>query len=135
MMTFGRFTAVALLLAVAGCALPTTQKYEAKLEPLIGMPVDDLVLKWGPPQSSFTMGDGRTVIEYSKSELVASGGGTSFGIGGGSRGPSIGTGVSTSFPVRGGSYGEGRHCKTRFIVSKERVVQAWSWEGNHCVSY
>lgn len=135
MTTLARLSALALLLATAGCALPTTQKYEAKLEPLIGQPVDELVMAWGPPQGNFTLSDGRTMIEYTRSEALVSRGGTSVGIGGWSHGPSVGTGVSASFPLDGGYSGKGRYCRTRFIVSMERIVQAWSWEGNACVAY
>ena len=102
MTTLARLSALALLLATAGCALPTTQKYEAKLEPLIGQPVDELVMAWGPPQGNFTLSDGRTMIEYTRSEALVSRGGTSVGIGGWSHGPSVGTVQLSSFSHHAG---------------------------------
>jgi hypothetical protein len=41
--------AVTALAFVAACA--STQKYEAIVATWIGRPVDELVLKWGPPAS------------------------------------------------------------------------------------
>lgn len=120
---------------LAGCETATTQKYEARLERWVGAPVDDLVLAWGPPDSSFKLEDGREVIEYKKSEVTGYGSGASVGVGtwSGSRGGGFGTGVG--FPLGGHPSDRiATHtCETRFIVA-DRVVKAWSWEGNNCVS-
>ena len=120
---------------LAGCETATPQKYEARLERWVGSNVDDLVLAWGPPDGSFQLEDGRTVIGYKKSEVTSPGSDASLGIGGWSGGGRFGTGIGTSFPLGGSSLSrvETRVCETRFIVA-DRVVKAWSWEGNNCVS-
>jgi hypothetical protein len=132
--TLSKSLALGLLLAVAACAQPTVQAYEAQLEQFVGRPVDELAMSWGPPQGTFTMADGNTVMEYSKNEGYSSGSGTTVGLGGFSSGGSVGTGLGLSFPLGGGGV-EPKQCKTRFIVSPDRIVKSWGHEGNACTAY
>ena len=126
-----------LTLISAGCAGPTREAYVAQVESFIGRPVDELALNWGPPQGSYTLQNGDTLVEYSKGgETIGSGSGTSLGLGGfGSSGGGFGTGIGLSFPLGGGDTQTAPGCKTRFTVSPDRVVRSYSLEGNGCTAY
>ncbi len=52
---------IAVVLLLAGCY--TTENYEKILAMWVGSHVDSLVLSWGPPQVSFKLSNGKTVLE------------------------------------------------------------------------
>lgn len=121
----GQLGVLAALALLAACA--TTANYEAEVQRWVGSPVDELVLEWGPPDNQFTLADGRSVIEY-RYEATSGGGSytdteTQIDL---STGQLVQTPVSKTRPVR-------RHwCRTRFVVSADRVVTSYSFQGNAC---
>jgi hypothetical protein len=129
--------AVALL---AGCA--SAERYEAILDSWIGVHVDRLVVRWGPPQDSFTLSDGGSVIEYTSRRTEQIGGHTittpvtNYHTGavrdadGVSR-PYSGTStsyVTTTTPVSTLHF----WCRTRFIVAADGTITSWRASGNDC---
>ena len=112
---------IALTLLLAACA--SSARYETTLARWGGKPLDDLVLAWGPPQSSYTLRDGRQVVEYQRQQLV--------------RRPGLGRSMlNTSrvfylldemeddYPLL--------QCRTRFTVDAQGIIQNWTWDGNAC---
>lgn len=121
-------------LLVTGCATTSTENYEKILQTWVGLHVDELVLDWGPPQSSFDLSTGEKIIEYHNVRYVYI--------------------PSTSFPrahtvyrkhpdgsvttyqtfseheIPAQSYT--RFCKTRFIINPDGMIKQWDWEGDDC---
>lgn len=60
--------AVALLVLCLGCAGPGVRLRKA-MDSWIGVEVDSLYATWGLPQNSFTLSDGRTVLEYDDTRI------------------------------------------------------------------
>jgi len=138
-----------LIIAFAGilCGCATTANYEKILNTWVGSHVDNLVSSWGPPQGSFTLSDGSTVIEYINSRYTQVGGYTytvpettyrsgsvsTSGTGGSSSGTYSGTSttyVQKQAPV----YTVNLMCKTRFTVNPQGIITKWSWQGNNCTA-
>jgi hypothetical protein len=132
-----------ILLMISGCA--TTANYEKILNTWVGSHADNLVTSWGPPQSSFQLSDGSTVIEYMRSGTVVVPGytytvpqttyhsGTTSAYG--SRGSAYGSysGTSTTYvQQQTPSYTIDKWCKTRFTVNPNGIITRWGWEGNNC---
>jgi hypothetical protein len=115
-------TAVLLVSALCGCQTPTFENYRAQVDQWLDKPVDDLVLQWGPPQGTFKLGDGNTLMEYVRGRQE---------IRGGDDWPFAFHRHFPDSPIYSVNY----VCKTRFIVTPERYVKSWSWEGNDCVAY
>lgn len=130
---------------VAACAIPTEENYQKVLNFWKGADADLLVLNWGPPDSSHELSDGRKVLQYTYSKTTITGGDTytvprtTYGSGSiygdyGRIGSYSGTStayVTETTPI---STTE-RNCTTRFIVSKDNIIQSWSYEGNWCVAF
>lgn len=128
-------------LLLSGCA--STANYEASLQQWVGQPLDDLVLAWGPPQSSYTLRDGRQVVEYLRQRIINTPGftwhhphtiyqeGQTYNADGSPSGEYRGS--STIFLAEE-TPGDSRYleCRTRFIVSLQGDIQQWKWEGNDC---
>ena len=128
-------------LLLGGCT--TTANYEAALQQWVGRPLDDLVLAWGPPQSSYTLQDGRKVVEYLRQRVIYSPGftwyrphtiyhqGQAYNADGSPAG--IYQDSSTIF-IPEESPGDSRYleCRTRFTISKQGDIEKWGWEGNDC---
>ena len=113
--------AVALALLLTACA--TTAQYETHLARWGGQPLDDLVLAWGPPQSSYTLRDGRQVVEYQRQQLV--------------RRPGLGRSMlntSRVFYLLDEMEDDYTllQCRTRFTVDAQGIIQNWTWDGNAC---
>ena len=132
---------IAVVLILAGCQ--STENYEKILDTWVGSHVDSLVLSWGPPQGSFKLSNGKTVLEYGDARTVQMGGytvttpkttyqsGTVYGPGG------YGTysGTSTTYVTeQTPTYNLNLWCKTRFIAGSNGIIETWSWEGNDCVA-
>ncbi len=103
----------------------------------IGQSVDNVVLDMGPPSSSYTLSDGREIIQYSsrRTDRSSAGGtialGTSFGhyYNRGS--------VLMAWPMFSPYYNDGYSerelvCIKRFMVNKDKKVEDFRWEGNSC---
>ena len=118
------------ILMVGACALPTTEKYRAQLDEWVGGSVDSLVLKWGPPNSSFTLGNGDSLLEFARSDIEIRGGDDWITSGRTRRGFSR-DGIPRAWPP----YAVTFYCKTRFLVSPDGVVKSYSLEGNDCAAY
>ncbi|MBW2572704.1 MAG: hypothetical protein JRE61_10220 [Deltaproteobacteria bacterium] len=127
-----------------GCA--TTANYEKILSSWVGIHVDNLVSSWGPPQKSFKLSDGGTVLEYIRSGTIPIGGyqytvpQTTYSSGnahvyGSSGNYAYGSysGTSTTYVTqRTPIYNVPLSCVTRFIVDSNNIVRSWRWQGNHC---
>lgn len=139
--------ALAGVLGVAACeTIPYEERvaaYESAVrQRFVGQSADTLVLALGPPDSTFTLSDGREMFQYSLDETRTRGG-DSY------------TTYETSTRVRevrapDGSvsqveekitvpvvrtnpiYTERRTCVRRFIIDQNDMVQDFAWEGNAC---
>jgi hypothetical protein len=130
------FGFLTLTLMSTACAGPTREAYEAQVQSFIGRPLDELALNWGPPQGSYVLQNGDTLVEYSKGgETIGTGSGTSVGLGGFRSSGGFGTGLGLSFPLGGADTSTAPSCKTRFTVSPDRVVRSYSLEGTGCTAY
>lgn len=135
---------IVLLTACASVA-----NYEKILNTWIGLPVDNLVSSWGPPQSAFDLSNGGKVIEYANARNVLVGGlaysipqttyhsgkRSEYTLNGGVTHAQY-SGKSTTHvqkitPVRNLSVS----CKTRFTVNNKGIITKWSWEGNDCQAF
>ena len=110
-----------LALLLGACA--TSARYESALAQWVGKPLDELVLAWGPPQGSYTLRDGRQVIEYRQQQIV--------------RRPGWGRTMLGSPHVfylldeMDDEYSL-RQCSTRFIIDVHGNIEQWAWDGNDC---
>lgn len=127
---------IIFIVALSGCATgPTREAFDQQAQQWIGRNADELVIKKGPPTSTFTLGNGNRVFQYDRSEDVIVGGTypmpTTIYIPGG--------------PV-GGSWVQGQTaredplrylhltCSVRYIVDTGNTIIAWSRDGNDCVA-
>jgi hypothetical protein len=132
---------VAFLLV--GCA--TSANYETLLQSWVGSNADNLVMRWGPPGSSYPLSNGGKVLEYSNQRSIQLGGyattvpqttytsGTAkvYGTGGSSTGTYSETSttyVQQTTPVQNIAM----QCITRFTVNSQGTVTSWAWQGNDC---
>lgn len=134
---------VILAVLLSGCA--TKANYEKVLDSWIGSNADNLVMKWGPPASSYSLSNGGRVLEYSKQRNVQIGGYTTtvpqttyssgtasaYGPNGSAYGNYSGTStkyVQRTAPVQNIV----KQCITRFTVNAQGTITKWIWEGNDC---
>lgn len=136
---------IGFIAIIASCA--TTANYEKILNSWIGENVDNLVSSWGPPQSSFKLSDGSTVVEYVRSRNSQIGGYTytvpqttyqtgtasAYGTGGYAYGTYSGT-STTYVQKQTPTYNINLLCKTRFTVNPNGIITKWSWQGNDCTA-
>lgn len=132
---------VVLMLLMTGCT--TTARYEADLQEWVGQSLDTLVLAWGPPQSSYTLKDGRKVIEYLRQQIVHHPGhmflmprtvyqeGLTYDNDGKPTGIFRSDGV-VFLPEEEPASDSFWQCRTRFIVDTQDIIRQWHWEGNNC---
>ncbi|MBR0651760.1 hypothetical protein GXW78_18975 [Roseomonas terrae] len=118
------------MLVLAGCA--TEAGFDARLQPLVGRSVDELVQTVGVPNSDFTTPEGRRFLQYdqlgSQGPSVAPGIGIGIGgFGWGGGGAGLGLGLGTGYPAYPSP------CRTTFEVRADRVV-AFSRSGAGCVA-
>ena len=118
--------------------------YEAKMRAeYVGKSVDALLLSMGPPESSFTLTDGRDVIQYVKERNYTTGGGTYTDY----HTEIIGyktfkrdDGTTKQIPItRQIPYlrtdplvDHHEKCAQRFVISKAKTIEDFKWEGNSC---
>jgi len=110
---------IALTLLLAACA--SSARYETNLARWGGKPLDDLVLAWGPPQSSYTLRDGRQVVEYQRQQLVRLPGRSMLNT---SRVFYLLDEMEDDYTLL--------QCRTRFTVDAQGIIQNWTWDGNAC---
>ena len=134
-----RLAAGRLLRRVAACLLgfhvlaacATQEGYRQVVQSWVGSHTDALVLSWGPPDSSYRLSDGRTVLQYDERRVVQTGGFTSYE-------PAIvdtGDGVATTYvPVTSPPTLTMLRCVTRFIADQNAIVRSFSFEGSACVA-
>jgi hypothetical protein len=144
---------ILLALALAGTAFVTaceTVPYEERVKAFedsvnarfIGRSSDDLILAFGPPQSSYKLSDGRDVLQYSNDRTYTTGGGSYTSYETVSRYRTVREPDGTqrrveervSVPVTNTSPIQtiNQICTRRFVVSQDRRVESFSWQGNAC---
>ena len=99
-----------LVCVVLGCALPTKEKYNAKLNTWIGADVADLIIAWGPPSDTTTLPTPDTTGVTKKYTWH----------------------VINYWPGYDGQ--EARYCDTTFSVNAMDKVVTWTWKGTNCTS-
>ena len=126
---------------ICGCA--TSANYNALLNTWINDSSDNLVARWGAPANVFNLNNGGKVFEYSHQNCITTGGYTYtvpqtthtvgdssvVGSGGYAFGTHYGT-QTTHVPVTVPQSVQCHTCNTRFTVSNNGIIQAWSWSGN-----
>lgn len=118
------------ILLFAGCA--TESAFDARLQPLVGRSVDDLVQEVGVPDSDFTTPEGRRFLQYDRlgSQAASVAPAIGFGIGGfgwGGGGAGVGLGLGA------GTAASPAPCRATFEIRADRVV-AFSRSGSGCVA-
>lgn len=88
-----------------GCA---THRYEKILDSWGGHDVNELIVAWGPPSSTFDMPDGRKMYTWSAD-----------------RG-------AVAMPLGTGAVAVNRRCTTTFTVGTNGRIEAWRYQGNAC---
>jgi len=122
-------TPVLLALLLAGCA--TTADVERSRNSWQGAPYEEVVSRWGAPNRSTMLADGRQVSTW-----VAEGGSGGYpgtiGVFGGSGGGGIG--ASIGLPGMGG--GEPQRCERTLTFRDGRVTeQSWLGHPGLCSSF
>lgn len=135
------------IFALSGCeTIPYPERvatYEGEMRArFVGKSADELVLAFGPPHSSYTLSDGRDVLQYTKERTTTSGGDsyTSYDTAYRTREVRDKDGtvrtISESYQVPRTNispvYTNHERCVRRFVVTKEKIVEAFAWEGNSC---
>ena len=134
----GRTIVVLLALGfILGCAnRPTKEAFIERAQAWVGRNADELVIKVGPPTSTFTLSNGDRVFEYQRSQNVTTGGGsytmpTTTYIPGGPLGGTFVQGQQVhQMPVSSGTL----TCNVRYVVDKNNIITSWSADGNACVA-
>jgi hypothetical protein len=108
----------------------------------VGKSVDELILAFGPPNSSYKLSDGRDVLQYEIDRTYTTGGGsyTSYQTATRTRQVRDKDGnvreveeretipVQNVEPIRTIN----QACVRRFVVTPDKRVEAFRWEGNAC---
>jgi hypothetical protein len=119
--------------ALAGCV--SRNNYARDVNSFLGQPIDNVVLAYGPPDSSFQLSDGRWVFEWE--ELLIE---HRPRMDRWNRVYYVHTKDGAVVPVYRPSYfGSGvdqitRICTTRYTTNGERMVEAVAFEGSGCRS-
>jgi hypothetical protein len=108
----------------------------------VGKSVDELILAFGPPNSSYKLSDGRDVLQYEVDRTFTTGGGsyTSYQTETRTRRVRDNDGtvrnveerytvpVQNVEPIRTVN----QECVRRFVVSQDKRVETFRWQGNSC---
>jgi hypothetical protein len=140
--------AIGALLFLGACQTIPYPERVAKFEgdikgKFVGKPLDELVLAYGAPQSSYDLSDGRKMVQYVTEKSGVSGGDTWMNydtVYAGSRvvtrpdGSRVVVPIYRSVPVweTEPSYNYHLKCTKRFVVGADKIVQDFRWEGNSC---
>ena len=140
-----KFVTILVAAALASCA--TTAGYESMLQTWVGSSTDQLVSRWGPPQSSYRLSNDGSVLEYTRSGTVVipgitttqavtsyqSGSVSTTGSYGGDTTYGAYNGTSTTYvPHTTPSTVIAQSCTTRFTTDAAGTITNWAWEGNAC---
>lgn len=139
--------ALSVLTLTGGCE---TVPYEDRVKAFedsvtarfVGRSVDELILAFGPPNSSYKLSDGRDVLQYEIDRTYTTGGGsyTSYQTATRTRQVRDNDGtvrnveerqsvpVQNIEPIR--TYNQ--FCTRRFVVTQDKRVEAFRWQGNSC---
>lgn len=108
----------------------------------VGRSVDELILAFGPPNSSYKLSDGRDVLQYETDRTFTTGGGsyTSYDTVTRTRRVREPDGtvrnveerqtvpVQNVEPIRTTN----QVCTRRFVITADKRVEAFRWQGNSC---
>ncbi len=142
------FIAIGSLAFLGACQTVPYPERAAKFEndikaKFIGKPMDELVLAYGVPQSSYDLSDGRKMVQYVDEKHGVTGGNTWMNydtVYAGSRvvtrqdGSRVAVPIYRSVPVweTEPTYAYHLKCTKRFVVDANKIVQDFRWEGNSC---
>jgi hypothetical protein len=129
-------------------ACATVPDHKEELDSWIGRTVGELISVWGPATKELPQGSGGNVLEYSKSEQLAYGGGivTKVQTGYADHGLSaMDANAGSMLPSSNAhSADQMAHtvdpklvtwiCTTRFTVDPSGTITAWSQTGNDCTA-
>ena len=136
-----------LALCLAGCeTVPYPERaaaYEAGMTArFVGKSSDELVLAFGPPQSSYVLSDGRNVLQYEFDRSSTRGGDTYTTYQHVQRARTITDNagntrvvqVTETIPVTNATpiYTVNQTCIRRFVVGQNHIVESFRWQGNSC---
>ena len=136
-----------VLFLLTSCA--TSENYKKVLNTWLGTHVDNLVSSWGPPQSSYPIASGGSVIQYVSSQNMQVGGYTytvpqttyhqgNTSIYGSTGGYAYGnySGTSTAYVQKQAPvYNINMNCMTRFTLDRQGIIRRYYFQGNNCVAY
>ena len=132
-------TAFVLILVFVLFACATTQKYDAKLNSMIGESQETLFKKFGKPSASKIFDNGDVIFAYTSiddvfvpSEYYTYNQGNEIYEEDGLFSPFL---TTYQFSNNPGDIGyEAKYiCKTLFLMQNNKIV-AWKWQGNNCVA-
>lgn len=140
-----KVTGPLVLLVAAGLATgcATEAKYKEIVHSWVGGTADELVMAWGPPDSSYTLSDGGSVLQYERQGQTQVGGytymqpQTTYSSGTVNAYGDYGTysGTSTTYvPVTTPTYNISLICTTRFNVDSTGIIRSTVFEGNNCIA-
>lgn len=129
-------------LSLAACeTIPNETRianYEkSMIDTYVGKSIDNVILALGPPNSSHPLTDGREILQYKNVRIDQSSFGSSFSIGGGFGSYHNRGAVILSWPFFSPFYDNSINtrelvCIRRFLISKDKKVEDFKWEGNSC---
>jgi hypothetical protein len=125
------FLLALLALAPAGCA--TTADVDKAKNSWQGATYDEVVARWGVPNSQTTLSDGSQVYDW----ITETGGGgysgSSVGVFGGSGGG--GVGISLPLPGMGGGGGPQRCARSLTFKGGREADQNWTGSPRYCMGF
>jgi hypothetical protein len=144
--TLFAFALSALALTAACETVPYEERVKAFEDSVtarfVGRSVDELILAFGPPQSSYKLSDGRDVLQYENDKTFTTGGGSYTSYETVTRNRQIREADGTvrtvqdrqSIPVTNTSPIQtiNQVCTRRFVVSQDKRVETFRWQGNSC---
>jgi len=130
-------SAALLLLALSACA--TEEGYRQRMDLLLGASGDDILFRWGPPQASAPMSDGRELWSYMRTDIEERPGYWRDEVREVRRtfrdkdGKEKTETISETYPVWEPPQTLRTSCTTRFVMAGGRVANI-SFDGSGCVA-
>lgn len=140
-----RYIFVATMLLLASCR--TAEQINAEMQTLVGMHINDVVSRVGPPESSFPLERNGQIVGYVyqwSDDRVAHMPGVTYQqpvtsqTTGSIYSPSTGNsaiyqGTTTTYQtVQGPGYNVSLQCVRRLTTNADGIVTNFAWEGNNC---